>query len=492
MEKRIKKITLTGFFGCVLMFALLVTQIITARAVSAETTIEGGGVATPNVVKEAVNLTRSDGTTMVGDILEYTITVSNDGDYSTWKQVNMYDNMPEGVEFDATSGVTVNGTLAPHSYNNANRELIVALGDLAGADEDPNGVVSEKDIVVIKFKAVVNESAAGTVINNIVSLEGENADGEASDGGIVVAGGSINPSMTKVSENVTSGTTGNAAAGDIVKYTITLNNNQKGSTWHNVVLTDVLPAGVDFNSASAVYLNGTEAIYLYDTPSKTLSVTIGDIEGNDEAAGIMHTKVVTFEVIVNESALGTTVVNTATGAGDNGQKEASDEGITVLGDTPITPDAYCRVIYKENIGENDDKEVTRDGLKAETVINVEKNLFDNNNNEFVCWNTKPDGSGTSYEENSKLIVKSDVVLYAQWEEKKDPDTKTPETNTNKPNTKTPVRPTTSSRVSNNSSTTSAPKTGDAGNAILWMSILGLSSITGAGVFVRNKFKKRDI
>lgn len=34
---------------------------------------------------------------------------------------------------------------------------------------------------------------------------------------------------------------------------------------------------------------------------------------------------------------------------------------------------------------------------------------------FSEWNTKDDGSGTSYEYDDKIIVKKDITLYAQWE-----------------------------------------------------------------------------
>jgi len=36
---------------------------------------------------------------------------------------------------------------------------------------------------------------------------------------------------------------------------------------------------------------------------------------------------------------------------------------------------------------------------------------------FVGWNTKPDGFGTSYLANQKIVLTQDLVLYARWEQK---------------------------------------------------------------------------
>jgi uncharacterized repeat protein (TIGR02543 family) len=35
---------------------------------------------------------------------------------------------------------------------------------------------------------------------------------------------------------------------------------------------------------------------------------------------------------------------------------------------------------------------------------------------FKNWNTKKDGSGTSYEVGQKITIKGQVTLYAQWEQ----------------------------------------------------------------------------
>jgi len=51
---------------------------------------------------------------------------------------------------------------------------------------------------------------------------------------------------------------------------------------------------------------------------------------------------------------------------------------------------------------------------ALTAVNQLKPAFVNPGFGFVSWNTKPNGSGTTYLNGAKYSFKSDIVLYAQW------------------------------------------------------------------------------
>ena len=48
------------------------------------------------------------------------------------------------------------------------------------------------------------------------------------------------------------------------------------------------------------------------------------------------------------------------------------------------------------------------------ILAVPTNKFTRPGYEFICWNTKADGTGISYEEGNKFSVGSDMTLYAQW------------------------------------------------------------------------------
>jgi hypothetical protein len=40
-----------------------------------------------------------------------------------------------------------------------------------------------------------------------------------------------------------------------------------------------------------------------------------------------------------------------------------------------------------------------------------------NKKSFLSWNTKADGSGTSYAPEASVVVNDDVILYAQWKDR---------------------------------------------------------------------------
>ena len=48
------------------------------------------------------------------------------------------------------------------------------------------------------------------------------------------------------------------------------------------------------------------------------------------------------------------------------------------------------------------------------VFSIPENKFTRHGYEFICWNTKADGTGTNYGEGDKFSIGSDITLYAQW------------------------------------------------------------------------------
>lgn len=50
------------------------------------------------------------------------------------------------------------------------------------------------------------------------------------------------------------------------------------------------------------------------------------------------------------------------------------------------------------------------------LFTIPTNRFTHTQQDFVCWNTKADGSGKTYMETDKFSVSSDITLYAQWYE----------------------------------------------------------------------------
>ena len=68
----------------------------------------------------------------------------------------------------------------------------------------------------------------------------------------------VMPTLTKSVKNLTL-TTGYNYSGNLIEYTIIVKNNAvKGSLWSDVVVTDPIPSGFDFDVAS-IKINGVVA-----------------------------------------------------------------------------------------------------------------------------------------------------------------------------------------------------------------------------------------
>ncbi|MBR0133865.1 InlB B-repeat-containing protein, partial [Candidatus Saccharibacteria bacterium] len=73
-----------------------------------------------------------------------------------------------------------------------------------------------------------------------------------------------------------------------------------------------------------------------------------------------------------------------------------------------------KIVYDANGGEG--LVTDTEGVTDQTV-KVATNTFTRDGYTFVGWNTKADGTGTSFSENSNYILTADnIVLYAQWKE----------------------------------------------------------------------------
>ena len=151
----------------------------------------------PVLTKTSQNLTSTDGRIHVGDTLQYTLTVKNDGvAKSSWVNAVMTDTLPAGVTF--ANDVTLNGSalMSGVGYTFAAGTLTVPLGDIAGGAQR-----------VITFKVTVNADAYGAAIKNSFSVTGK--DGKDGDelkkdaeepGDPRVVGRSLPPTIDEITE----------------------------------------------------------------------------------------------------------------------------------------------------------------------------------------------------------------------------------------------------------------------------------------------------
>lgn len=125
------------------------------------------GEADP-IVRKSANVSEA----KVGDTISYEITVKN-GDRATapWRNVLAYDTLPTGVKL--VGNVYLDGKVALHKLSG--NALSVLVGDLAAGKS-----------MTVTFDVQVLDTAAGTTLQNSVTVSGDNGSGTATDDGVTV------------------------------------------------------------------------------------------------------------------------------------------------------------------------------------------------------------------------------------------------------------------------------------------------------------------
>src|SRR6185437_7108782 len=245
----------------------------------------------------AVTKTASPTTATPGQLVTYTLTVTNNSATNAATNVQLGDMLPPGATFvDATSS---QGTLSDN-----NGALNASLGTLAA------GGSATVTVQVIP-------TAAGTLNNTTVATtdSGDSSTVNNSDSATVtvnaVGAGAVDLSVTKTDAPDP------VATGQALTYTVTVTNNSATNAAADTTLTDALPAGVTFVSATS--------------SQGTVSQTGGVITGalGSLAAGASAT--VTITVLPNVPG---TITNTATASTSSGDNNLANN--TATADTTVT------------------------------------------------------------------------------------------------------------------------------------------------------------
>jgi uncharacterized repeat protein (TIGR01451 family) len=225
----------------------------------------------------------------LGSNVAYTLTVTNNGTAGA-TGVALIDTLPAGATFvSATGGVTpVSGVLT------------FSIGSLAaGASAG--------------FTIVVSPTAVGTLTNQ-ASAHGNETDPTPADNSITMATTVSSPTSTSPDLALSGNATGSVTVGSNVTYTLTVTNHgTAGAT--GVALTDTLPAGVTFVSASGGV-----------TPaSGILTFNVGNL-----AVGAK----VSFIIVVTPTAAGT-LTDQANVSGHETDPTPADNNVTLT--TTVNP-----------------------------------------------------------------------------------------------------------------------------------------------------------
>ena len=246
-----------------------------------------------------------------GDVLEYELQIPNSGNATAY-DVNVVDIIPPGVLYDSsftpTATITILGV--PNAVTGFEPDPLGAVsGPLTWGRENitvPNPAgdqsldIPSGETLVITYRVVVqNDAEPNQVLTNDVNVDWTSLNGadplERTGAGCPVVtvpntycASPVAPVNVQVIDNNSIDKTrtddtfvtgdANVRVGDTLEYSLTI-TMQEGTT-DNITLTDVLPAGLKYNSI--VSINGVSAPFINASPfqhatyDQTLTTLVGD------------------------------------------------------------------------------------------------------------------------------------------------------------------------------------------------------------------------
>lgn len=239
------------------------------------TTFQSNFVNTTNIFPYITTAkTVSKNYAIVGDILDYTITIRNTGTNTALNTI-LVDTMPLGTSF-ITNSIKVNGVTSP-----------------AGSTLSPTGLsvgtISAGQIFTVTFKASIVSIPSNQKVDNIGTVRYNFKDTTTT---LTFSTNTNNVVTTIVASSLGAITKSVdklfATCGDELTYTITIPNNGT-VTATNVILRDTIPNGTTYVVSSAT-VNGVTLPS--STNPQTTGINVGTI-------GIGGLSTVTFKVTVN-------------------------------------------------------------------------------------------------------------------------------------------------------------------------------------------------
>ncbi|MES2544670.1 MAG: gliding motility-associated C-terminal domain-containing protein [Bacteroidota bacterium] len=246
-----------------------------------------------------------------GDVLEYTIVVSNVGNLISNNSL-LTDAIPAGTTYVLNSTVLNGNPVADIAGN-----MPFVASNLINSPTELPGNINVGSTATITFRVTVNSTATGIVSNTasatFPTVSGGITTQTVNTNTVVVVIQSTNAVLnaTKAVANVTSGANpaSTANSGEILEYTIAVNNSGTGVS-NNTLFSDAIPAQTTYVPNSTI-LNG---IAVADISGTMPFAASGLINSPSQLTGVItvgSTAIISFRVTVNSNALGM-VSNTAT------------------------------------------------------------------------------------------------------------------------------------------------------------------------------------
>ena len=210
-----------------------------------------------------------------GEIITYTITISNTGDLS--KDVVVRDNIPEGTSF-------VEGSVKVNNADTENTEDNLAEGITVNVPKQGKTTitfeVTVNNLVDVYERTVTNKATVDEKETNEVTEE-------------------VKKAHVRIEKTSNPATGEKVTLGDEITYTISLNN--EGTAPSRLVVTDRIPEGTSYVEGSIKVNSADLGHTLSDLTTNGIEVTV--------PAG--ETVTVEFKVTVNDLDNGDTIVNKA-------------------------------------------------------------------------------------------------------------------------------------------------------------------------------------
>ncbi len=248
---------------------------------------------------------------------------------------------------------------------------------MAPGAHEASWAVGDHKVTMVKVDGVVREDLIGKT-STVIQMNRE--DAKRDHHVVVYLDGVVLPGLEKQA-----GAMG-ATVGDVIPYTISVWNDTDQAIWENVVLSDVIPAGLQVDTASMkiyrVNADGsktqiTNIVPAYNAATRTISASVGDITKADKFE-------LDFNVTVQPEAAGQDIGNSVKARGTNSGTtdrdpqhivEAVTEKVYPGGTTSVLPKAPDPHLIKTVSNDSAQPQHTRVGDTLTYTIEV--------------WNSEP-------------------------------------------------------------------------------------------------------
>jgi trimeric autotransporter adhesin len=276
----------------------------------------------------------------------YTITVSNAaGREREDNTVTVTDTLPAGLTFASATGTGW---------------TCGAVGQLVTCTHAPT-LNAGSSFPPITLVVNVSEAAAATV-NNSVTVSSASYDLNTANNTVIDATATIDPNVSTSTKSVVDLNGGEASPGDILRYTITLNENAGGQAT-NVSLTDSVPDNTTWSGFVSIPAGATSTF----TPAPAGANGLGLISITGITVPASGNAAVVFDVTVTAGTLpGETINNTATLNNPNGP-ENNPAAPTLTVNPSLIPATGLKFLY-----------LHRDGAGTRTLSRVVPTAADSN------------------------------------------------------------------------------------------------------------------